>query len=147
MSNNFFTVGIISLTKYHYRDLKAKFRTCPGTKSDINLKFSISLERYHITYYEIYQYTTSPKEKRQNGNNIRKSIPGCSTVPDSAVVVEDIVRLRNSFNHCGLLWTNREANGAAHWVAQSALSDRLTFDWCHKFPFDLNVILILSYRY
>ena len=63
------------------------------------------------------------------------------TPPDIAVIAEDVVRLKNLFHHCGLLWTSRETNDAAHWVAQAALSGKLTVDWCHKFPLDLNVIL------
>lgn len=72
----------------------------------------------------------------------------CSLLVDStrkilkiAVIVEDVVRLKNSFDHCGLLWTGRETNEAAYWATQAALSKRLSVDWYHNFPVDLNIIL------
>ena len=63
------------------------------------------------------------------------------TTPEIAVIVEDVVTLKNPFDHCGLLRTNRENNAAAHWVAQADVAGKLTVDWCHKFPLDLKGIL------
>ena len=52
-------------------------------------------------------------------------------IPDIAVIVGDVVKLKNSFDHChcGLLWTSGETNEAAYWAAQAALSDRLSVEW------------------
>lgn len=41
-------------------------------------------------------------------------------------IVKDILTIRSRFQSCGFTWTNREANGAAHLIAQHATRGSLT---------------------
>ena len=67
-------------------------------------------------------------------------------LPEVAVIVQDIVRLKDALNHCGLLWNDRRANQAAHEVASLSLSGNLVADWCVRPPCGLDRILQIDKR-
>ena len=58
-----------------------------------------------------------------------------------AILVADILRLRDPFDRCGFLWSRREANNAAHEVARLSLAGEISYDWPHRFPLSLQRIL------
>ena len=62
-------------------------------------------------------------------------------LPEVAIVVEDILRLKAGFSSCGLLWVRREGNRVAHEVASWSLSGTLSYDWCHNLPLALKEIV------
>ena len=64
-------------------------------------------------------------------------VEGCSDgilIPETAVIIDDILHLKLSFSRCGFLWTRRDANAVRHEVAAMSLSDNLNCDWCTRFP-------------
>ena len=55
-------------------------------------------------------------------------------IPEVATIIADIGRLKTSFVSCGLLWTRRDVNLAAHEVASLSLFGNLPNNWCLRFP-------------
>ena len=63
---------------------------------------------------------------------------------DAAMVIDDIIKLKNSFSACALVWAPRESNNIAHYVAKAALVGNLPRDWLVRRPFALEKLLILD---
>lgn len=45
----------------------------------------------------------------------------------ATIIAKDVLKLKRSFSHCGILWTRREANCVPHEVVKLSLSRNLSF--------------------
>ena len=58
-----------------------------------------------------------------------------------SIVIEDICQEKSKLQHCGFVWTPREANSVAYQVAQLGLAGNLPKDWAINYPIPLRRLL------